>query len=211
MKISVVGASGRTGRQVVEQAVQRGLEVTAIARTPAPSPTFHPGVRWVAADVLRPESVNSALEGSDAVVSALGAGTSRQPTHVYSDGIRNLLSAMAIHRIDRIVVISAAPVGAPSEHPAFQRRLLLPVLERFFGATYRDMRAMEAILEASGVDWVALRPPYLQDRIGTGEYRLDRRRPPARGQTITIPDLATALLDALDRADLRGHASYVAN
>jgi hypothetical protein len=111
----------------------------------------------------------------------------------------------------KLAVISAVPAGPWTELPMLQRRVVLPLLQRIFGATYDDMRRMEAILrDTSGVDWISLRPPRLVDKRPKGAYRIDNR-PLAKASAITYGDLATALLDSLTRPDLYGDAAYVAN
>ena len=87
----------------------------------------------------------------------------------------------------------------------------MPILDRVFGATYDDMRRMEALLEGSGLNWVLLRPPRLVDGMPTGRYRIDAQRPLRHSRSITTGDLAAALLDSLNRADLYRRAAYVAN
>src|SRR5262249_4369416 len=89
MKIGVEGATGRTGRQVAEQALARGDDVIALARHPEALPRLGPRMASAAADVLDRAAVAEALAGADAVVSALGIGASRQPTVVYSAGTAN--------------------------------------------------------------------------------------------------------------------------
>jgi putative NADH-flavin reductase len=210
MRIAVVGATGHTGAQVVEQALTRGHRVTAIARRPDAVELNHENLVVEAADVLDPDRIATALAGSEAVVSALGIGTSRAATVVYSDGIKNLLSAMGTIGTRTIAVISAAPVGPRAEQPFLERRVAMPILERVFGATYDDLRRMEALLLTSDVDWVSLRPPRLVNKAATGTYRLDTR-PPPKGRNITYADLATALLDSLNREDLYRKAAFVAN
>jgi nucleoside-diphosphate-sugar epimerase len=117
MKIAVVGATGRTGRQVAGQALARGDDVIALARHPEALPLLGPGLVAAAADVLDRAAVAQALAGADAVVSALGIGASRQPTVVYSDGTANVLHAMDAHGIRRLAVISAVPAGPRAEQP----------------------------------------------------------------------------------------------
>lgn len=207
MRIVVVGANGRTGRHVVEQALARGHRVTAVGRRPETLPEPRPGLAVATADVLDPDAVAAVLEDADAVVSAVGAGASRAPTSVYSGGIANLLAGLTPGSTQKLVVVSAAPAGPRAEQSLVQRRLLLPLLDRFFGASYEDMRRMEALLQASDADWVVLRPPRLVEGAATGRYRLDTR-PLPRGLSIRTADLATALLDSIDR--LSRTAAYVA-
>jgi hypothetical protein len=150
------------------------------------------------------------LDGAEAVISALGTGSSRATTDLYSVGVRNELEAMRAHRIDRVAVISAAPAGPRAERPFFERVIAMPLLERFFGAPYADRRRMETTLQESELNWVALRPPRLVDKPPRDSYRLDTK-PLARARTLTYADLATALLDSLAREDLTRMAAYVAN
>ena len=158
MKIAIVGATGRTGQQVVEQALARGDDVIAVARHPEILPQSGPGMISAAADVLDRAALAGALAGADAVVSAVGTGASRQPTAVYSEGTANILRAMDAHGITKLAVISAIPAGPRAEQPFLQRHVSIPILERIFGATYDDMRRMETLLRGSGADWVCLRP-----------------------------------------------------
>ncbi|TDC85972.1 NAD-dependent epimerase/dehydratase family protein [Micromonospora sp. KC606] len=211
MRIAVVGANGRTGRLVVEQALARGYDVIALARRPRQSTPPDRKLSSVSVDALDRERVVEGLYGVDAVISALGIGTSREPTVTYSEGTANLLYAMGRQAIRRIVVISASPVGPRQDQSFFDRHVVVPVLERFFGATYQDMRRMEALLAASDTDWTSLRPPRLLEKPATGNYRLDVSRPLPKGRTLTYADLATALLDAVNRDDLRRRPAYVAN
>jgi putative NADH-flavin reductase len=111
VKIAVVGATGRTGRQVVEQALARGDDVIAVARHPETLAPRGSGAAVVAADVLDRAAVAGALAGAGAVVSALGIGASRQPTAVYSEGTANILHAIGAHGITKLAVISAVPAG----------------------------------------------------------------------------------------------------
>jgi putative NADH-flavin reductase len=211
-RIAVIGAAGRTGRHAVEQALARGHKVVAIARTPDNVGVEHDDLVLQSADVRDLDALTGAIGGADAVVSALGTGSSRAPTDVYSRGVANQMTAMREHGTRRLAVISAAPAGPRAEQTFLERRVAMPLLERFFGGIYTDMRRMEALLteECDDLDWVALRPPRLISKPATGAYRIDTR-PLRKARTLTYADLATALLDCLDRPELHRRAAYVAN
>ena len=164
MKLAVLGSTGRTGKLVVQHALDRGHHVQALARRPETVTLVHPDLTVAQADAHDAEAIDAALAGCDAIVSALGFGANRRPTTLYSDGARNVLTAMASHNIDRLSVISAAPAGDRSAQPLLDRRVMMPILDLFFGASYDDMRRMEAVLGASDVNWISLRPPRLVDR-----------------------------------------------
>ena len=211
MKIAVIGARGRTGRIVVKDALARGHQVVAVTRAGAALEEDDDDLVNARADVRDADALTRALAGADAVISALGVGTSRAATDVYSIGVRNTLRAMQSSGAAKLAVISAVPAGPWEEQPLLQRRIALPILQRFFGASYDDMRRMETILqETTEVDWICLRPPRLVNKPPKGAYRVDTR-PLAKARAITYGDLATALLDSLTRQDLYRHAAYVAN
>lgn len=79
MKILVFGASGKTGKHVVEQALEAGHSVTAFVRDPTKLPSSHPNLRLIQADVLEAAQVEQAMPGVEAVISALGPGKNSPP------------------------------------------------------------------------------------------------------------------------------------
>jgi putative NADH-flavin reductase len=211
MKIAVVGAGGRTGRIVVKDALARGHQVVAVTRADGAWEPDDDNLVKARADVRDADALKRGLVGVDAVISALGVGTSRDATDVYSIGVTNTLRAMQSNGAAKLAVISAVPAGPWEGQPLLERRIALPILQRFFGGSYDDMRRMETILrETTDVDWISLRPPRLVDKPSKGAYRIDTR-PLAKARAITRGDLATALLDSLTRQALYRHAAYVAN
>ncbi|MGI8412026.1 MAG: NAD(P)-dependent oxidoreductase [Solirubrobacteraceae bacterium] len=210
MRIAVIGATGHTGTHVIEQGLARGHHMKALARRPEAVSLRDANLTVARADALDSEQLNQVMAGCEAVISALGVGASRAPTVIYSQGIANALLAIKANAANKLAVISAAPVGPRAEQPFLERRVAMPVLERVFGATYDDMRRMEALLATSEIDWVSLRPPRLVNKPATGTYRLDAT-PLPKARSITYADLATALLDSLDRQDLFRRAVFVAN
>jgi putative NADH-flavin reductase len=194
MKVAVFGSTGKTGQRVVEQALARGHAVYAVARRPESVTLEHENLTVIGGDILAPEVWADRLTGVDAVISALGVGTQRTPTTIFSVGTANILTAMDQNGIRRLAVVSAAPAGDWREEGAFKRLLIYPVLQRLFGASYDDMRLMERI--------------YLTDRAPKGRYRLGVDGPIKRATSISRTDLATALLDAIadDRLSRRAIA-----
>ena len=211
MRILVPGATGMVGGHVVEQALTRGHEVIAMARNPSRLVLEHPRLTKAAADILDTAAVEPLLTGVDAVVSTVGIGASKTPTTLYSDGTRNLLAGMERHGVERILVISSEV----AEHWAHQGLLklwvVLPLLQTFLGATYDDMRRMDIALWESRAQWTTIRAPRIRPVGARHRYRLDTRKPLPRGWTITAPDMATALLDIVERPDLGRRHVYVAN
>jgi putative NADH-flavin reductase len=209
--ITVFGATGGTGREVVRLALDRGHDVTAVARRPEQLDIASERLVVRPGDVLEYDSLPPALAGADAVLSTLGSAAGRAATTVYSTGVANILKAMQEAEVRRFVGVSAAPVVPREASGRFERTILFPILHRFFGGAYDDMRRMEDVLGASTVDWTVLRPPMLTDKPARRHYRTALGENVRRGRSITRADLAAAMLDALDDTSAFRAAVGVAN
>ncbi|GAA4904492.1 putative NADH-flavin reductase [Actinomycetospora succinea] len=206
MRIVVLGASGRTGREVVTQAVAEGHEVVAVARAGSDVPA---GAMVVRAGFDDADALEEAVRGADAVISALG-GRGRGPTTVCTDGVSAVLAAMERTQVRRLVVVSAA--GLPGEGDDLAVRWLVkPILQRVFRHPYADMARMEEIVRASDRDWTIVRPPQLTDGPRTGSYRRALDRHLAGGHRVARADLAAELLRLTREGDAVGHLVAVAD
>ncbi|MCR6489747.1 NAD(P)H-binding protein [Amycolatopsis sp. OK19-0408] len=187
MRITVLGATGGVGGEVVKQALERGWDVTAVVRDPAK--LTHPA-HVVVAGLGDGAKLAAAIEGRDAVISALGS-RDRGPTTVCADGARAALDAGA----KRLLVVSASGMHTEGDG-FFTRTLVKPLLNTFLKHGWADMLAMEDVVTASGVDWTVVRPPMLLNGPRTGQVasRLDGN---VRTFTIRRADVAAFLLDAV--------------
>ncbi len=207
----MAGATGTVGAHVVEQALARGHQVVAVARSPARLTVAHPRLTKIAADVEDAATIGPLLHGVDAVISTVGIGASRTPTTLYSAGTRSLLAGTAEHEVRRVVVISSEVADHWAHQGWLKLHLVLPLLQRFLGATYDDMRRMDVALWESGASWTALRAPRIRNAAAVGRYRLDPEKPLPHGWSITAPDMATALLDLAESDDFSRRHVYIAN
>ncbi|MFE6663028.1 NAD(P)-dependent oxidoreductase [Streptomyces sp. NPDC057697] len=204
MRITVFGATGGVGREIVRQAVSAGHEVTAVVRDPARLPVPLSGLRvHQVARVDEPEALREAVAGRDAVLSALGSRGRR------ADGVAerltgSVLTAMEAEGVRRLVVVSAAPVGPrPADEPLLDR-LVRKVVGAVLKEVYADLTRMEAALARSTADWTSVRPPKLTDGPLTGKYRTVVGGTPRSGRTLSRADVAHAMLALVDdRASVR--------
>ena len=221
MKLTVVAATGRIGRQVLDQALAAGHDVTAVARNPAALPGT---VRAVSADlaVADPSALEPAVAGADAVLSGLGP-RSRSDAGIASVGTRTVVLAMQATGVRRIVAVSAAPVATVASpgrpHPPrhdpgdgfLMRHLVAPALVAALRGVYADLALLEDVLRDSGLDWTAVRPPRLTDRPPAGAYRTAIGRNLRRGLLVSRADVAHLMLDLLERPETIGQAVGIAN
>jgi uncharacterized protein YbjT (DUF2867 family) len=199
MRIAIVGANGPTGRLLTHQSLAAGHDVVALTRNPAAFPIDDPRLRVVGGDVLDQPSVDDAVEGTDAVLSARGTPFPKRPIEVYSRGVEHALDAMKRFAVRRLVVVSSSAVpgeDVPGAGVLFNRVLQPYVVKRIGRTTYDDLRRMEALVTASDTDWTVLRSSGLYDLPAVTDYVLTPAHGPGR-YTARI-DLADAMLRQLD-------------
>jgi uncharacterized protein YbjT (DUF2867 family) len=197
MKLVVFGATGGIGRELVKQGLGHGHEVRAFARDPAQVKTVHPRLEVVRGDVSEPATVTAAVEGVDAVLSALGT-PARHAATVVSDGAREVVEAMRHHGVQRLVLVSALGVGdSKGQLGPLYERVLIPLLLK---EVFADKERAEETVRASGLDWTIVRPAVLRNGRLTGHYRAGAA---ARGFTlfprIRRADVADFMLAAVER------------
>jgi putative NADH-flavin reductase len=195
VRILVLGAAGRTGRLVVEQALGHGHDVRAFVRTSEPG-FSHPRLEVVHGDVLDFEAVDAAVAGVDAVISAVGSGGGGE-VRVYSEGIGNVIHAMTLHGVRCLVVMTAAGVFARSDKNISLgfRAMIATVLK----PVYDDMERLEQRVAASDLDWTIVRPVGLSDAEQSGHYRLSLDGSMLRKATrVSRADVAALMLKAAE-------------
>ena len=197
LKILVIGASQGTGALAVKEALSRGHQVTAFARTPQRLGVVHPNLTIVAGDFHEPASVRAAVEGQDAVIitaSTTLAGFRKKPDY-FSSGTRNTVEAMKASGARRLVILSALGVGDSARLlPAPLRFLMLKVLLK---GQYADDELQERLACESGLEWVIARPGGLTN--GPARHRTVREKALVRvPSSISRADLAQFLVEACE-------------
>jgi len=195
VKVVIFGATGRTGRLLIEGAVASGHVVSAFVRDPARLNIPSEMVRVVQGDVLDFASVERAVAEQEAVLVALGTAE-RGSTQVLPRGIRHILDAMERHGVRRIAVLSAA--GALHERAgSVVGSLGLTVARALLRGVYREHRAMLEELRTRNLDWIAVRPVILTNGPRTGRYRVVTDGIPRGSYRVSRADVADFMIRQL--------------
>jgi uncharacterized protein YbjT (DUF2867 family) len=195
MNVVIFGSTGPTGQHLIRQALSSGHHVTAFARTPNKVTVTHERLRVHKGDVGDPASVDAAIKGQDAVVSALGSGVWSKE-RVRERGTQGILRAMDNHGVSRLVVLSSFGVGdTHAELPFFLRYFLVPL---YLARAFRDCAAMEKHLSASDHQWVVARPPFLTNDPGVGSVQtLTPQTMSSLAMKVSREDVAQFMLEQL--------------
>ena len=194
MKITVFGASGGTGAEVVRQACEAGHEVTAVVR--GRMDYAHELLTVVVADVMDPAAIGAAVAGREAVVTAIGSRGGLKPTTVQADSSASIIAAMGEHGVRRLVAVSTSGLSEGGDDP-LTRLVMKPLMGKVFRHPWGDMRVMEAAVRGSGLDWTVIRPSRLTKGPRTGRYRTAVGRNVRGGLSIARADVADSVLRGL--------------
>jgi len=169
MKILVIGSTGGTGRAIVEQALAQGHHVTAFARRPEKVTLRHERLEIVQGNVLDEKSVSEAVQGKDAILSALGHKQWFIKTSILSEGTRNIIGAMQEHGVKRFVCETTLGIGdTRGKLGLYYTLFVIPVIIFFY---FKDKERQERYIQESGLDWVIVRPGQLTNGEKRGVYR----------------------------------------
>ena len=194
MQIALFGATGGTGKQVLDQALDQGYRIRALVRDPTKL-AERDGLTLIQGDVLDQTAVDRCLAGSDAVICVLGSHGSTEP--VEDRGTERILTAMQAHGQRRLIAVTSMGVGDSIDQvAAFFRAIMRLTLKRVMEAKERQEQA----IMASDLDWTIVRPGGLSDGPRTGSYRsgLDKS---IKATRVSRADVADFILQELKAGD----------
>jgi putative NADH-flavin reductase len=194
MRLTVFGATGGIGTEVVRQALARDHNVTAVVRDPARlAVPPAAGLTVIVADVMDPAAIKPALDGADAAASALGPRRGGPP-NVLTDSMRAILAAMDATGTKRLVAVSASGFFIEEGEGFLTHYIAKPLLRSILRNNVNDTHHMEQLITTSPTAWTIMRPAQLTNAPGRPyKTAVDRYV----GPRIARADVADAILNAL--------------
>ena len=169
MNLLVIGATRGIGLNLLEQALEKGHEVTALIRDPNHLDLHHEKLTVIEGNIVDKEAVKRAVEGQDAVCVTIGIKPTRKRVSVFSIGTKNVVEAMTSSASNKLICVTGIGAGDSKNHGGFfYDKIINPLLLR---TIYEDKYRQEEIVRKSGLDWVIVRPGFLINEPLTGKYR----------------------------------------
>ncbi|SRR6266480_163406 len=189
MKLFIIGATGRTGQELVQQALERGHHVTAFVRSPEAVILRNERLSVLKGRATDENQLSQAMQSHEAVLSALGPRQVFKRSSLLHDSALATIHAMKYSGVKRLLILSAA-----AHFPGIPNRIVSFILRNHM----RDSLAMEKVVQNSGLDWTIARSPRLtQENYST--YRSVEGAAPKRGFTLSRKAVAAFMLDAIEQ------------
>ena len=207
MTLAVLGATGRTGRPLVEQALAAGHHVTALARTPSKLALDHPALTVVQGDALVEADVARVVDGADAVLLTLGH-TKGSPEDLMARAAETTVAAMKDKGVRRVVTETGAGVADPKDPGGLGPALMSGIMRVVAKNLLADSEAHVDVFRRSGLDWTAVRAPRLTNGPRTGQYQTGYFSM-GPGHSVSRADVADLMLDLAASDRFAGEAPMV--
>ncbi|EDM79498.1 hypothetical protein PPSIR1_35267 [Plesiocystis pacifica SIR-1] len=191
--LTLLGATGRTGRHLLRLALHGGYRVRALVRDPRALASPHPRLELVPGDACELGAMEQAVAGASVVLSTLGH-TPSSADDVLTQAARNLVEVARRRPIERVVALISGSILVPGDRPPLGYRCLTHAFRPLFRRRFTDSRRQAEVILGSGLDYVLVRATRLSDEPGTGEVEagpLDGRVRP----TIPRVDVAAFMLE----------------
>lgn len=190
--IALFGATGRTGRRLLQAALDTGHTVQALVRDPARLEARE-GVTVIAGDVLDPSAVARTVAGTSGALVALGGGSTADPGTTRAEGMRTIVEALERAGIDRLVAVGGGGVLDSTTGPGLRSEQ--PTYPEVFRKVTAQHRAAWEHLRASSLAWTYACPPDIPDADATGQYRIAADVMPERPRALPTGDLAAFMVE----------------
>jgi putative NADH-flavin reductase len=198
-KILVFGATGALGRQILQQGLAAGANMTAFVRDPRRLTLTHENLSVIAGDATYDrETVAAAICGQDAVISALGNGMSLRTDGLMQRCVLAIRLGMQKTNVKRLILTSAFGVGESVNDASAIMRVVYRLLMK---QVFEDKAASEDQLRRSDLDWTIVYPVMLTNGPRTESYRVGEKMALSGLATISRADVADFILKQL--ADTR--------
>lgn len=185
MKILILGMTGRVGSEIAARALNDKNHVTALVRNPEKITIEDDNLSIIKGDVLVKKDVELAMQGVDAVISALNTDGS----DTLSKSMPLIIDALNAEGIKRIITIGTAGILQSRVEPELLRYQSSESKRKLTRAAEEHHKTYQ-LLEQSDLDWTVVCPTYLPDGESTGAYREERNFLPEEGKKITVGDTA---------------------
>ncbi len=197
MKIVLFGASGKTGRLVLDLALNAGHEVTAVVRDASKIKISHENLTVKTANLFDEDSITEVSSNAELAISCLGGDANNKST-LLSDMIKFIVPAIKKAGVNEMFHISSA--GIHDEMPGIIAKLFVNL---FFKNAIADHKIAANTIINSGLDYLILRPLSLVNGEMTKNFRTSDTCVPKGGKNISREDVAYFLVNAIGKLELK--------
>jgi putative NADH-flavin reductase len=210
--IALFGATGPTGKHIIEEALKRGYNLSVYTRDVKKLEAYAGKVEIVLGDLQDQNAIAKCILGADAVISALGPnGANIQGDRPIMHGLSNIISVMKQSNVRRLIQISTASYRDPKDGFDIKARVLALMFKMIARKAYDDIKSTGELIANSELDWTLVRIPFLKDDSANGRIDVGSYGRTKLGMKLSRGNLAKFLVDQVTDQTLVRAAPGIAN
>ncbi len=210
MRLTIFGATGETGIQLVKQALEAGDQVVAYVRDPSKLGQTHERLTVIRGELMDREGIERAVSGADAVISVLGPRGDSKSKPI-TEGTENIIAAMRKQGVRRLIISSTASTKDPNDKPDLKFRLLVGTVKLFIRPAYEDIVSTAEAVRRSDLEWTIMRLSMLNNDPRSGKVRVGYKGSGEVGTKISRADIADFMLKQVKDPKYLRQAPLISN
>ena len=213
MKVVIFGATGFSGKAILDETLKQGYEVTILVRDKTKIKINHENLTVIEGHVMNTKTIALLLSNKDAVIQCLGIGGKGdgKPNSFVSDATNLIVEEMEKQGCRRLIALSNVGAGNSIAFlPWFFTKIILPYFMKWLKVIIDDKNIMEPIIMNSKLDWTIVRCPNIVDKIAQGNSNatLDGK---GLKLSVTLGDMATFVVNQLSDTTFSRQAPSISN
>ncbi|MDD1503865.1 NAD(P)H-binding protein [Lysinibacillus sp. CNPSo 3705] len=207
-KIAIIGGTGKVGRHIAAQAIQKGYHVRMLVRNPEKLLYKNDAIEIVKGQVQDIENIRELLKDSQVVINTFGQPTKEEP--IYSKVTNNIFNVMKELNISRYIGVSGGSLTIKEDEKSIMNRLGAKIFEVFLSKMMQDKKLeWEYLLNNKQIKWTLIRLPFVKDSLISSQIKENLTDMP--GTKITNQDIATFIIDHIDNTKYVHKAPFISH
>ncbi|MFC9446548.1 SDR family oxidoreductase [Bacillus cereus] len=206
-KIAILGANGKAGKSLVNEALEKGFQVKILTRNSTNMPITNENIETITGDARDFSSIQELLQGCGAVINAVGQP--KNESYIFSTATKHILKVMQEYKIKRYILISGGSLNVVGDQKGIINKMGAKLFKLFLPKMMQDKYKELQILQSSDVDWTVVRLPFVVEGNGIGTIKESLVDMP--GIKIQNGDIAPFVIKQINSEVYVGKCPFISN
>ncbi|MEM5645776.1 SDR family oxidoreductase [Bacillus cereus] len=206
-KIAILGANGKAGKILVNEALEKGYQVKILTRNSTNTEKINENIETIIGDARNFSTIQDLLKGCSAVINAVGQP--KNESYIFSTVTKHILEAMKESKIKRYILISGGSLNVTGDQKGIVNKIGATLFKLFLPKMMQDKYKELQIIQNSEVDWTIVRLPFVIEGNGIG--RINESLVDMPGIKIQNSDIAPFVIKQINSDRYVGKCPFISN
>lgn len=206
-KIAILGANGKAGKFLVNEALEKGYQVKILTRNSNNMTITNENLEAIIGDARDFFAICELLKGCQTVINAVGQP--KNEPYIFSTVTKHILKVMKGFEIKRYILISGGSVNVAGDQKRIVNKIGAHLFKVFLPKMMQDKYKELQIIQSSDVDWTIVRLPFVMDGKGIGKIKESLVDMP--GIKIKNGDIAPFVIKQINSERYVGKCPFISN